>query len=111
MKKVGIVKYRESVNAEEENERFLVIEERGDRILVGSLFTTLVFGATTVLRTDALAVAVPCDDGREAGLQAFRKPLPSLTDSPYPTGTRDREEWDRGCREAPGGFGGNRFGK
>lgn len=105
MKKGDMVKYREPVNMEEESERFVVIEDRGDRVLVGSIFTSLVLGATTVLPADDLAVAVPYDEGREAGLRDTGKARPFLAASPYPTGTREREEWDRGYRETSGDSG------
>lgn len=102
MKKGDMVKYKEPVDINEEDERFVVLEDRGDRVLVGSLFLNLPLGATTVLKTDDLTIAIPYEEGRETGLEDSVKTEPFLTLSPYPAGTQERLDWSRGYHEALG---------
>lgn len=97
-----VVKFMEPVDVHEEYERFVVLEDRGDRVLVGSLFTDLTFGATTVLRADDLTIACPYEEGRAAGLEDSGKTGLFLTRSPYPSGTQERIEWSRGYHELSG---------
>lgn len=94
-----MVKYKEPVDVHEEDERFVVLEDRGDRVLVGSLFLDLPLGVTSVLRTDDLMIAIPYEEGKEKGLEDSDKLGPFLTISPYPAATRERNDWSRGYHE------------
>jgi hypothetical protein len=102
MTKWDMVKFVEPVDVYEEYERFVVLEGRGDRVLVGSLFIDLIFGATTVLKANDLTLALPYEEGREAGLADSGKTGLFLTRSPYPAGTQERIEWSRGYHEVAG---------
>lgn len=99
MKKGDMVKFKEPVDVHEEDERFVVLEARGDRVLVGSLFLDLPLGATTVLRTDDLIIALPYEEGKAQGREDSVKGEPFLTCSPYRAGTCERSDWDRGYLE------------
>jgi hypothetical protein len=100
MEKGNMVKYKEPIDINEEDERFEILEDRGDRLLVGSLFTDLRFGATTVLRTEDLTIAIPYEEGKVTGLEDSAKTEPFLTVSPYPAGTQERLDWNRGYHES-----------
>jgi hypothetical protein len=100
MKKGDMVKYKEPIDINEEDEPFVVLEDRGDRLLVASLFIDLSFGATTVLRTDDLTIAIPYEEGKVTGLADSVKAEPFLTISPYPAGTQERLDWNRGYQES-----------
>lgn len=78
------------------DERFVVLEDRGDRVLVGSLFLNLPLPATTALMTDDLSIVIPYEEGKEKGLEGFGKIEPFLRCSPYPDGSRERFDWSRG---------------
>lgn len=98
--KVGdLVKYKEP-NEKEEYERFVVLEDRGDRVLLGMLFINLSFGATSVLQTEDLTISIPYEEGKETALAESTKTTPFLTISPYPSGTQERLDWNRGYHEA-----------
>ena len=99
MNKGDMVKFKEPVDVHEDDERFVVLEDRGDRVLVGSLFLDLPLGATTVLRTDDLMISKPYEEGKEKGLEDSGKVEPFLSCSPYPVGTRERHDWSRGYHE------------
>lgn len=99
--KVGdLVKYKEPINENEEYERFAVLEDRGDRMLLLSLLTNLHFGATAVRETEDLVIAIPNEEGRETALTESTKMTPFLTMAPYPSGTQERLDWNRGYHEA-----------
>lgn len=99
--KVGdLVKYKEPIDEKEEYERFVVLEDRGDRVLLGMLFINLRFGATSVLQTEDLTISIPYEEGMETALAESTKTLPFLTMSPYPSGTQERLDWNRGYHEA-----------
>lgn len=100
MEKGQMVKFKIPVDIKEEDQRFVVLEDRGDRLLVGSLFIALRFGATTVFNTDDLTIAIPYEEGKEAGLVDSGKTQPFLTLSPYPAETQERLEWNRGYHES-----------
>lgn len=102
MKKGDMVKYKVPVDVNEEDERFVVLEDRGDRILVGSLFLNLPLPATTSLRTDDVMLAIPYEEGKEKGLEDLGRIEPFLTCSPYPAGTSERFDWSRGYQETIG---------
>jgi hypothetical protein len=97
-----MVKFKEPVDVHEADERFVVLEDRGDRVLVGALFTGLIFGTATVLRTDDLTPALPYEEGRSAGLEDSANTGLFLTLSPYPDGTKERLDWNRGYHEMSG---------
>lgn len=99
--KVGdMVKYKEPIDVEEEYVRFAVLEDRGDRMLLLSLLTNLRFGLTTVRQTDDLVIAIPYEEGKETALAESSITTPYLTMSPYPSGTQERLDWNRGYHEA-----------
>jgi len=102
MKKGDMVKYKVPGDVNEEDERFVVLEDRGDRILVGSLFLNLSLPATTALMTDELMLAIPYEEGKEKGFVDLGKAEPFLICSPYPAGTRERLDWSRGYQEIIG---------
>ena len=79
-----------------------MLEDRGDCVLVGSLFLNLPLPATTALMTDDLMLAIPHEEGKEKGLEDLGRIEPFLTCSPYPTGTRERFDWSRGYQESIG---------
>lgn len=102
MNKGDMVKFKDPVDVHEEDERFVVLEDRGDRVLVGCLFTKSTFGETTALKTDDLTIAIPYEEGREKGLEESEKAEPFLKCSPYPAGAQERNDWSRGYHETLG---------
>ena len=102
MNKGDMVKYKDAMNVREEDERFVVLEDRGDRVLVGSLFLNLPLGVTTVMRTDDLVIAIPYEEGKDTGREDSTKTEPFITLSPYPEGCQERQDWSRGYHETLG---------